>query len=191
MSGTFFAVVGPSGAGKDTLIDFAREALADVPHFAFPRRVITRPQDAGGEDHIAVTQRQFDDMRTSGGFLIAWDAHGLSYGVPADVGTLIGDGVNVVINLSRAAIEPLCARIAHVEVLHVTAPLEVIAERLAGRGRETPESIRERLARAGYTLPDAARVTTIVNDGPPENGGKALIDLLRRHCRPAQGDAGA
>ena len=178
MTGTFFAVVGPSGAGKDTLIDFARAALADDPRFAFPRRIITRTEDAGGEDHIAVSPEQFGEMRASAEFLIDWDAHGLSYGIPAEVAALLEDGVNVVANLSRAAIEPLCARVESVIVAHITAPLDILVNRLGERGREPPDEIRNRLERAGYDLPDAAPVITILNDATIEEAGGELLRIL-------------
>ncbi len=183
MTATFVAVVGPSGAGKDTLIDFARTALADEPDFAFPQRVITRPHGAGGEDHVAATREQFEHMQAKGGFLIDWEAHSLLYGIPVDAAVHLADGVHVIANLSRAAIEPLSARVEHIEVIHVTAPLEIIAERLARRGRESANDIRQRLARADYVLPTIASVTTINNAGPAEHGGaefvRALVSISR------------
>jgi ribose 1,5-bisphosphokinase len=48
-----FAVVGPSGAGKDLLI---QGALAARPDLRLVRRVITRPADSGAEDHEAATE---------------------------------------------------------------------------------------------------------------------------------------
>ena len=183
MTGTFFAVVGPSGAGKDTLIDFARAALDGDRRFAFPKRVITRAEDAGGEDHITVTPEQFREMKAAGGFLIDWDAHGLSYGIPSDAADLLETGVDVVANLSRAAIEQLCARVERVIVVHVTARLDVLANRLSERGREAPKDIKERLERAGYDVPDAAPVVTIENDASVEQAGGLLVRLLMGKSR--------
>ena len=104
MSGTFFAVVGPSGAGKDTVLDYAREALADNHRFSFPQRWITRPADAQGEQHMPVSRERFARMKREGAFLLDWEAHGLCYGVPAEVGDAVASGTHVVVNLSRAVI---------------------------------------------------------------------------------------
>lgn len=180
MNGVFFAVVGPSGAGKDTLIDYARNALREDPGFAFPKRVITRPADAGGEDHVAVSTDAFKTMAAAGAFLLHWNAHGLRYGVPAKTAELIGAGTSIVVNLSRAAIDQLTRKVPHVEVIHVTAPLETIAKRLAERDRESADDIAERLKRASYELPDVAPVTTIVNDRTIEEAGDELVRVLKR-----------
>ena len=79
MRGTLFLLVGPSGAGKDTLIDGARQTLAADKRFVFARRVITRPESAGGEDHEEVSQGEFERRIMHGQFLLHWTAHGLGY----------------------------------------------------------------------------------------------------------------
>ena len=76
-------IVGPSGAGKDTLINYARNALTDDPRFVFPQRWITRPSDRCGENHRVISLEQFAQMKQDGGFFLDWQAHGLSYGIPA------------------------------------------------------------------------------------------------------------
>ena len=77
------ALVGPSGAGKDTLMDGARRALAQGGRFGFARRLITRPADAGGEDHEAIDEAGFAALSAAGGLLVSWQAHGLHYGLRA------------------------------------------------------------------------------------------------------------
>ncbi len=57
--GCFVAVVGPSGAGKDTIMDAARVALASDMRFHFVRRIITRPQMPGTEDHDSLDEAAF------------------------------------------------------------------------------------------------------------------------------------
>lgn len=186
MSGTFFAVVGPSGAGKDTVIDYARAALEADDRFAFPTRMITRPADAGGERHEAVSTERFAEVKADGGFLIDWNAHGLRYGVPADVGDLVRAGTSVVVNLSRGAVVGLVERVRHVHVVLVTASAEQISARLLARGREAPDDIAQRIARVADALPTDVPLTVIRNDAAPEEAGEALVDLLVSRAGPAE-----
>jgi thymidine phosphorylase len=179
MPGTLFLVVGPSGAGKDTLIDGARAAVADDPDIVFARRAITRPQDAGGEDHDAVAVDAFDTIHRAGGFMLDWQAHDLKYGIPAAYAEDLKAGRHVIANVSRAVIPEAIARYSPTVVIEITASPGILAERLAGRGRESADDIRARLARDAASIPAGAVKTTIVNDGTAEEGIAAFVKALR------------
>lgn len=162
MSGRFFAVVGPSGVGKDTLMEAAAEC---VPGLHLVRRVITRPASAGGEDFEGVSEAVFEARVAEGAFALHWQAHGLRYGVPADVDAVLAEGRPVLCNLSRAVLPEAAERFEGMRVLHVTARPEVLAERLASRGRESAAEIAKRLDRAGFPLPAGLDVREIDNSG--------------------------
>lgn len=168
-----FAIVGPSGAGKDTLI---RGALAARPDLALVRRVITRPAEAGGEDFDGVSPEAFAARQAQGDFALTWKAHGLSYGIPSDQVTGRGD---VLFNGSRAAL-PQAARVfPGLRVILVTAPDVILAARLAARGRETAPDIRDRLARAAFAMPEGIAFRTVVNDASPQIGTRRLLAALQ------------
>lgn len=176
--GALVLVVGPSGAGKDTLIALARETLANDDGIVFPRRVVTRPPDAT-EDNEAIAPEAFADFVAGGEAALWWEAHGLGYAVPASIDGEIRAGAVVVVNVSRRIVPEALARYARVTVVFVTAPREVLAARLAGRGRETIESVNARLDRAGDALPAAPSLIVIQNVGAPEIGAERLVDALR------------
>jgi phosphonate metabolism protein PhnN/1,5-bisphosphokinase (PRPP-forming) len=167
-------VVGPSGAGKDTVLGLVRQALAGDPRFRFVRRVITRPADAGGEDHEAVSEAAFA-QRT---YALQWQAHGLRYGLPVDVIEDLARGIVVVANVSRLVIAEAAERFP-VRVIEVTAPPAVLAQRLTQRGRETAEDVAKRLAR-DVSIPDRVPVDTVVNDKTPAEAAERFIAALIR-----------
>jgi phosphonate metabolism protein PhnN/1,5-bisphosphokinase (PRPP-forming) len=173
-------VVGPSGAGKDTLLNAARTALAGDPRFRFVRRVITRPADPGGEDHVQVTEAEFARRD----FALHWQAHGLHYGIPADIADDVASGVVVVANVSRGVIAAAAERFP-VRVIEVTAPPEVLAERLASRGRETAADIAGRLARS-VSIPEDVVTVTVLNDATPELGAARFLAALNRAASDAR-----
>jgi ribose 1,5-bisphosphokinase len=178
MSGKFIAIVGPSGVGKDSLIDFARERLASSDRVVFVRRVVTRPADGGSEDHESMDEADFLAAEAAGAFALSWTAHGLHYGLPIALEDDLAAGRLVVANLSRRVIPALLARHPDAVVVSVTATRDVLARRLAARGRETPASIRARLDREiDNGLPrDAVRID---NSGDLAESGEQFTRLLK------------
>jgi phosphonate metabolism protein PhnN/1,5-bisphosphokinase (PRPP-forming) len=172
-------VVGPSGAGKDSIIYGARAVLAHRPDVIFPRRVITRPVDAsGGEDHDPCDAATFHRRADAGDFALHWQANGLSYGVPASIDAHLAAGRAVVVNVSRAIIPAAEARYPGLCVCVITASPAVRAGRLRQRGRESAGDIETRLGRADAFTVTARHVREINNEGPLAAGVAALVRTI-------------
>ena len=169
------AVVGPSGAGKDTLLAGARAALAGDARFHFARRVISRPADAGGEAHEFLPEDAFD----AADLVLRWDAHGLCYGIRR---AEVARASVTVMSLSRQVLRE-AATLHRLVVAEVTAPREVLRARLLARGRESADAVEMRLVR-GVKLPDGLHVAQVMNDGATEAGVAALVAVLAGAAPP-------
>lgn len=176
MTGRVFTVVGPSGVGKDTLLS---GAVAASPRLHWARRTITRPEVAGGEPFAGVTPEVFCQMQAAGAFVLHWQAHGLSYGIAGAEFSALDQGRDVVFNGSRAALPAALVQYPQLIVLRISAPSQVLAERLAARGRETRAEIGARLARVGYLLPEGLQVIDIANDASPGEGVARMLAALQ------------
>lgn len=176
--GTLYLIVGPSGAGKDSLIDGAKAALGTDEHYIFPRRYITRPANAGGESHIPVGSNMFSTMVERGDLLLHWHAHNLRYGVPASVDEHLAQGRNVVLNVSRTVVNDARAQLAPVKIIYITVSDEILAERLRNRGRESKSDIAKRVARAREYLITGDDVCTIDNGGELEHSINAFLRAI-------------
>jgi len=176
--GALVVVVGPSGAGKDTLIGLARRLCADDPRVVFPCRIVTREASAA-EHHDSIAPAAFEVASGQGAFAFWWEAHGLKYALPATIDAQIGRGHTVVCNVSRGILGALRQRYAHVTVVLVTAPQEVLAARLGARGREGGGAVSERMARAAPYIKELAPDVVIENIGDPHDGAQHLAAVLR------------
>lgn len=172
--GRLVLVVGPSGAGKDTLIGLAQAACAGDADVVFVRRVVTRAASAY-ENNDEVTPADFRTGQARGDFAVDWEAHGLCYALPRSIDADIRAGRHVVANISRTVIPALRAIYANVVVVSITAPPEVLAARLAARGRASDGPIGERLRRSV----DAASDVTIDNVGSPDDHARHLIAIIK------------
>jgi ribose 1,5-bisphosphokinase len=177
-SGQLVYVVGPSGAGKDTLMGFARQALAGAP-ILFAHRYVTRPAEAGHEAHVPLLPAEFALRRAEGLFALHWHSHGLDYGIGIEIDQWLARGCAVVANGSRAALPAALARYPDLLPVLITAAPETLRSRLLARGREAAADIEERLARALEPCFAHPHLVTIANDGTVDEAGNALVGVLR------------
>lgn len=156
-AGAFVAVIGPSGAGKDTLMSGAARHPALDQRIRFARRVVTRAALIESEDHDSLDQAAFARAEVEGAFSLVWAAHGLRYGLPRMLVDDLAAGGIVVANLSRRALDDAARIFGSLHVVEVTARPEILLARLLARGREHDQTIRERLRRqVSITLPPSA-----------------------------------
>jgi ribose 1,5-bisphosphokinase len=178
MDGPLVYVMGPSGAGKDSVLERARALLpADAP-VIFSHRYITRPADTGGENHVALSPREFALRRWHGLFAFHWQAHGNDYGIGCEIQAWRGVGFTVVVSGSREHFQAANGIDAGTCPVLITAPVERLVQRLAARGREDEEAVRARLQRGAEQAVADARLVTIVNDGALDEAAGKFVSLL-------------
>jgi ribose 1,5-bisphosphokinase len=177
--GRLVLVVGPSGAGKDTLLGLARAACLNDERIVFPRRVVTR-EASSFEDNEQISLDAFRLARSQGEFAIHWEAHGHCYALPRAIDDELRAGRTVVANVSRTVLEAMRRAYVDVVVVSITAPPEILAERLAARARSSDGQIENRLRRAvdsGAAAPDV----TISNVGDVAYHARELIRIIGGH----------
>jgi phosphonate metabolism protein PhnN/1,5-bisphosphokinase (PRPP-forming) len=188
-TGHLVLVVGPSGAGKDAVMKGARALLEPSDNIVFPRRFITRLSNPDAEDHVSMSEMEFAVAVADGAFSLWWRAHGNSYGIGRFVESHLESGATVVINCSRASVADARDRFPNVTVVEITAPVEVLVNRIVTRGRESAEQARERVQRRVPDYPPGVRVVRIMNDGPLARAVDAFVGVLKNPAANPGGGA--
>jgi ribose 1,5-bisphosphokinase len=171
-------IMGPSGAGKDSVIQYARRKLNAAQPILFAHRYITRPVGEDIENYIALTPAEFAQRKNHGLFAFDWEAYGLSYGIGAEIRTWQSAGFTVVVDGSREHFLREVDALNDVAPILITASLDALRMRLTTRQREDMEAINRRLERAATISVSHGRLTTIDNSGPLDQAGDQLTKFL-------------
>ncbi|MBX9761490.1 MAG: phosphonate metabolism protein/1,5-bisphosphokinase (PRPP-forming) PhnN [Pseudomonadaceae bacterium] len=171
MTGRLIYLMGPSGSGKDSLLDAARERLA-ARGCVIARRVITRSAEAVGEDAVGVSPAEFDQLEADGAFALSWRANGLAYGIPRQIDDWLAAGQDVLVNGSRGYLPEARARYPELQAILLQVDEAALRQRLQARGRESAEQIEARLARSRELQP----LPRPSGDDCRDAGGRATQD---------------
>ncbi|OWP50677.1 phosphonate metabolism protein/1,5-bisphosphokinase (PRPP-forming) PhnN [Pseudomonas nitroreducens] len=147
--GRLIYLMGPSGSGKDSVLQAASVPLAQMG-CRIVRRVITRSAEARGEEAHSVSAEEFNALERSGAFAMSWRANGLHYGIPRDIDDWLAAGHDVLVNGSRKYLPEARRRYPQLIAVLLRVDSAVLRQRLIRRGRETPVEIEERLARNAH-----------------------------------------
>ena len=178
-NGRLILVVGPSGVGKDSLIDEARIAFRDDPRYVFVRRVVTRKAAADSEDHDSLDEAAFVEAEKRGLFALTWRAHGLCYGLPMAMRSQLAKGHKVIANISRSVVSQAECLCPHVTLLNLTADPAILAARIAQRGREQTADIAKRVERDSAIHVRKAHIITIENNTELRDAAALFIEAIR------------
>lgn len=194
MSGRLIYLMGPSGSGKDSMIDAAREDLQGVD-VQVARRIITRSAEAVGEQAVGVSPVTFAQMHAAGEFAMNWQANGLQYGISHDINERLAAGHHVLVNGSRAWLPQALQAFPELIPVLIKVDSAVLRQRLLARGRENAQQIEERLARndrlqaqPGQWEEGGVRIEALDNSADLASAVQRLMALLARHGISATAD---
>jgi ribose 1,5-bisphosphokinase len=171
--------MGPSGAGKDSVLAWLQQQLGGSAGVYFARRTINRPVRVGDEQHEALDTTAIEALLDAGAFAMEWAANGLIYGIRPTELDALQNGQWVLVNGSRAYLPSALQRYPAMNVLHITASADTLRSRLLARGRENAEVVAQRVERAERYLPPAdCRLLEIRNEGSLEDAGSAALAAL-------------
>lgn len=187
--GIVVVLSGPSGSGKSSIY---RKAFDVLPGFEFSVSCTTRAPREGeidGKDYRFVSPEQFEELVRQGAFVEFAEVHGNRYGtLKSELLDRTARGADVLLDIDvqgAAQIRDLCKRdpqLAKLCLFLFVAPpsLQVLEERLRGRGSETEESLRRRLSNASKEMARAGEYDeTIVND-ELDRAADAFVQAIRR-----------
>lgn len=175
-----FYIIGGSGAGKDSLIDYIHQHVPAHAPVEFIRRFITRPADAGGENHIALTEEEFFKYRDNEHFAMSWFSHNTYYGISTEVDCLLSKNISVVMNGSREYLNEAANKYPDIVPVLINVDPLVLSERLFARGRESFEEIQKRIAHA-VKLENSVQhpnLLVIDNNSSLESAGEQLLRVI-------------
>jgi len=181
MSPTLLYVVGPSGAGKDSLLAWLKARWPAPAPVHWTRRTIDRPlaADSNAEQHESVTTAQFEALVAADRFALHWAANGHRYGIRREEMHPPGHVRWLIVNGSRAYLGHAAATNPGLTVLHITASKSVLRDRLIRRDREAPDAIEARLDRqVPLALPTGCGLIEVSNDGLLEIAGQQVLMVL-------------
>jgi ribose 1,5-bisphosphokinase len=177
MTGRLIYVMGPSGAGKDSVLRAARAQAPDRLWFA--HRYITRPAGDASENHVALSPAEFAARQLAGGFVLDWDSHGWRYGLGVEIADWLAGGASVVVNGSRGALQNALARFPDLLPVMITASEQTRSARLALRGRESACAMDARLRHLEDFSADHPDLVTIVNDATLAEAVASFLAAVR------------
>lgn len=145
--GSFIVLAAPSGAGKTSLV---RKLLRRVSDLRFSVSYTTRPpreEEVDGKHYKFVSPGTFEQMVGAGAFVEHAEVFGHRYGTSrGHVESLLAEGHTVVLEIDWQGARQIRKAVPEATSVFILPPsMDVLEQRLRGRGTDSPETIARRL----------------------------------------------
>ena len=181
--GNLFVLSGPSGAGKGTLVKRVLERVPDAWLSVSDTTRSPREGEIDGVHYFFVDDAEFDQLVETGGFLEWARVHENRYGTPrARVEEHMAKGGQVLLEIDVQGALNVRKVYPDAVLVFIEPPsMEVLEQRLRGRGTEDEQSLELRLADAAGELEMAREYDErVVNDDLQESCAE-LLRVLDSH----------
>ena len=179
-SGRLVILSGPSGVGKDTVLEAWRKSNPRVQRVVAYTTRQPRNGEVDGTDYHFVSKARFDELVEDGAFLEHKLVHGNCYATPlADMEAMLMAGKIAVLKIDvQGAMEAMRLRPDAISVFLLPPTNQDLERRIRGRGTDSEEVIERRLSDARYELSLADRYTARVVNDDIERVVRELNDLV-------------
>ena len=149
--GLIFVISGPSGSGKGTVVKLLREM---VPTLGFSVSATTRAPRPGEEDGVNyyfITREKFEDLLENGMILEHTEYSGNYYGtLKSEAERVLSEGRDIILEIEVEGALQVKKLLPEdtVTVMLIAPDKAELERRLRGRGTESDDVIKTRLARA-------------------------------------------
>lgn len=177
LKGNLFIVTAASGAGKTSLVEALLAKDARIKRSVSHTTRRPRSGEENGMHYHFVSEAQFLEILSAGGFLESADVHGAKYGTSqSGVDTALQAGYDVILEIDWQGAAQVRAIYPQAISIFILPPsVETLAERLNNRGQDSAEVIAKRVAAAREEMRHVVEFDYVtIND----NFEVALQDLM-------------
>ena len=172
MKGKLFAISGPSGVGKNSVLSRVMQ-LRDRVQYSIS--ATSRPMRPG-----EITRAQFEQMIAAGELLEHAEYVGNYYGTPLKpILTALEAGTDVVMDVDVVGALNIKKRLPEAVLVFLTAPsMAEIRRRLQNRGDVPPELMEKRMERAKWEYSQAEQYDYLVVNDTVEHAAQELLAIM-------------
>ena len=186
MKGKLFVVSGPSGVGKNTLLNRVMELRGNVQYSISATSRAMRPGEVDGKSYYFVSREEFEQLIADDALLEYAEYVGNYYGTPIrPIMEATENGIDVVMDVEVIGALKIKKRIPNAVLVFVLAPsFAELRKRLEGRGDVSRTAMEERLERAKWEYLQSENYDyLIVNDELDTAASELMAIMQAEKCK--------